>query len=470
MKSQPLTLLATMLVVAVSVSLGWAQQDGGGSPAQAQSADQTNSSQAKSQDAYQPEKVDADTRPLSGSEYLSLGTPERARNVLKASIRADERVDSNPSSNGTGYSWQADTDVYGDLNLNRSWKRNSFTAEYDGGGTFYGGTDAQTFQFLKLAQVFAWDRWTVTLTDQATYSPESPFGYAGPVTYTTTFVGTNIILIPNQTILTGESARVSNTSIGEADYALNRRSSLTGIASYGVLDYFAGGVVNSNQINGSLGYNYKLTPHSKLALGYGYEEIRFPFDPNKVSKTEFQTPSISYAYQRTGRLSFQVTGGAQLARSISPGFPTPSNTFPYAQGVVSYAWHRTLVTLLGSRSVLSGGGLYPATHTTLAQLSLARTLSRKWDGGVMGGFAQNSPLREYEFGPIPAQKSHAAYVSLDVHRSIGRYAGLYFIYSFQRQVVNNFCTGSLCAQDFLRHSFGVGFDWRFRPITFHVKD
>ena len=399
---------------------------------------------------------------------MSLGIPERARNVLNASIRADERADSNPGGTGTGYSWQADTDVYGDVTLNRSWKRDSFAAEYDGGGTFYGETDPETFQFLKLAQVFAWDRWTVTLTDEATYSPESPFGFAGPLTFSTVFVGTNIVLIPNQTILTGEDSRISNTSIGEVDYAINQRSSLTGAASYGVLDFFSGGV-NSNQINGSLGYNYKLTPHSKVALAYAYGEIRFPF-AGDVSKTELQTPSVSYAYQRTARLSFQVSAGAELTRSLSPGLPTLSNVFPYAQGLISYGWRRTSLSLLASHSILSGGGLYPATNTTLAQLGVSRMLSRKWDATLMGGFAHNSPLQTYEFGLIPAQNSNSTYVGFDVHRSIGRYAGLYFMYDFQRQTVNTFCTGALCAENFLRHSFGVGFDWRFRPVTFHVKE
>jgi len=449
---------------------GWAQQDGSANPPQASSVNQTNNNQAPSQPPYEQEKVDADTRPLSGTEYLSLGMPERARNVVNASIRADERLDSNPSTRGTGYVWRPDTDVYGDLTLNRSWKRNSFTAEYDGGGTFYGNTDPQTFQFLKLAQVFAWDRWRVTFADQATYSPESAFGYAGPVTFSNGLGGTNVGLIPNQTILTGESTRVSNTSVGEVDYTLSRRSTLTGAAAYGVLDYFANGVVNSNQINGSLGYNYALTPHSKVALAYAYTEIRFPFSANNTSKTEFQTPSVSYAYQRTARLSFQVSGGAQVARSISPGFATQTDVFPYAQGLVSYAWRRTSLSVLGAHSILSGGGLYPATNTTLTQLTLSRVFSRKWDGALIGGLAYNSPLQAYNVGPIAAQKSHSAYAGFDVHRSLGRYAGLYFMYNFQRQVVNSFCTGALCAQDFLRHSIGVGLDWHFRPITFHVKD
>jgi len=55
-----------------------------------------------------------------------------------------------------------------------------------------------------------------------------------------------------------------------------------------------------------------------------------------------------------------------------------------------------------------------------------------------------------------------------VRRRLRRHAGLYFLYNFQRQEVNSFCTGTLCAQSFLRHSAGVGIDWRFSPWYFHV--
>jgi hypothetical protein len=387
---------------------------------------------------------------------------------LNASIQADERADSNSAGSGTGTSWTADTDLYGNATLNRSWKRNSFTAQYAGGASYFGESDLQSTQFVKLSQVFGWRRWSLTLTDQVTYSPEAPFGFAGPWSYSIGYVGTKPVLIPNQTVLTGETARVSNVSLGEVDYGLSRRSSLTAVASYGMLNYFTSGAVNSNQINGTLGYNFALTPHNKLAVSYGYEEINFLDNSNGHSKTEVQTPSLSYGFQATGRLSFQIAAGAQLVKSFFPGVAEQTNLYPYGQAVITYAWHRTRLGLLGSQSVLSGGGLYPAARTTLAQASLSRLLSRKWEGTALAGYARNSPLQAYL--TTTNQLSRTGYAGATVRRSLGRHAGLYFLYNFQRQEGDFFCTGSLCAQSFLRHSAGVGIDWRFSPLYFHVRE
>jgi len=422
--------------------------------------------------ANSPGKILDDTRPLTGAEYLSLGTPERDRNVVNASISVDERADSNPSDATTGSAWNADTDLYGTAMLNRSWKRNSFTAQYAGGASYLGESDLQSTQFFKAAQVFGFQRAVLTLTDQVTYSPEAPFGYPGPWSFSLGNVGTKPVLIPNQTVLTQEATRVSNVSVAELDYGLTRRSSLTALASYGLLDFFTTGVVNSNQVNGTVGYNYALTPHNKFALAYGYTEINFLDDTLNhtvgSSKTEVQTATAAYGFQATGRLSFQLAAGSQLVKSFIPGSAEITNLYPYGQVVMTYAWHRTTLGLLGSQSILSGGGLYPASRATLAQLSLSRLLSRKWEGAVLAGYARNSPLQTY-LGTV-SQLSNTGFAGATLRRSLGRHAGLFFLYNFQRQEVNAFCTGVLCAQDFLRHSAGAGIDWRFTPWYFHVAE
>jgi len=453
------------LMVLVWLGPAWAQD---ANSAASQSANPSSDDTDQSQTPYGPGKIVADTRPLSGAEYLTLGTPERDRNVLNASIQADQRGDSNSAGSGTATSWTGDTDLYGDAVLNRSWKRNSFTAQYAGGASYFGESDLQSTQFLKASQVFGWQRMSLTLTDQVTYSPEAPFGYPGPWAFSIGNVGTTPVLIPNQTVLNGESTRVSNVSLAEADYGLSRRSSLTAVASYGLLDYFTTGAVDSNQINGTLGYNFAVTPHNKFAVSYGYAGINFLDNSNGHSKTEVQTSSASYGFQATGRLSFQIAAGAQLVKSFFPGSAELTNLYPYGQAVMTYAWHRTQLGLLGSQSILSGGGLYPASRATLAQASLSRLLSRKWEGALLAGYARNSPLQTYL--DTSSQLSHTGYAGATVRRSLGRHAGLYFLYNFQRQEVNSFCTGALCAQSFLRHSVGVGIDWRFSPWYFHVME
>lgn len=454
------TILTTLTLIAALWSQAWAQQAG------------TPPAYGQPQAPYGAGRIDPDTRPLSGAEYLTLGIPESDRNVVNAAIEADERADSNSTGSGTGTSWTADTDLYGQASLNRSWGRNSFTAQYAGGANFFGETNPQSTQYLRLAQVFGWRRWALTVGDQVTYSPEAPFGYPGPWLFSIGNVGTKPVLIPNQTILTQEATRVSNVSIAEVDYALTHRSSLTAVASYGLLDFFTTGAVNSNQVNGTVGYNYAVTPHNTLALTYGYTGINFLDSglnsTTTNSKTEVQTASAAYGFQATGRLSFQLAAGSQVVKSFIPGSAEIINLYPYGQFVMTYAWHRTTLGLLGSQSVLSGGGLYPASRATLAQLSLSRLLSRKWEGTVIAGYARNSPLQAYL--DAYSQLSNTGYAGATLRRSLGRHAGLYFLYNFQRQDVNSFCTGVLCAENFLRHSAGVGIDWRISPWYFHVKE
>ena len=441
----------------------WAQDANSGT----QSLDEGNQSQTP----YGPGKILDDTRPLSGAEFLGLGTPERDRNVVNASIQADERADSNATGVGTASSWTEDTDLYGNAMLNRSWQRNSFTAQYAGGATWFGESDLQNTQFFKASQVFGFQRAALTLSDQVTYSPQAPFGYPGPWAFSISNVGTKPVLVPNQTVLTQEATRVSNVSLAEADYGLTRRSTLSAVASYGLLDFFTSQAVNSNQVNGMLGYNYAVTPHNTFALLYGYTRINFLDDTSTSpghSQTEVQTAAASYGFQATGRLSFQLAARSQLVKSFIPGTANFTNVYPYGQFVMTYAWHRTTLGLLGSQSIMSGGGLYPASKATLAQVSLSRLLSRKWEGAVLAGYARNSPLQTYL--DVSSQLSNTGYAGATVRRSLGRHAGIYFLYNFERQDVNSFCTGVLCAQDFLRHSVGAGIDWRFSPWYFHVKE
>jgi len=119
----------------------WAQDP---NSAASQSANPSSDDANQSQTPYGPGKIVADTRPLSGAEYLTLGIPERDRNVLNASIQADQRADSNSTGSGTATSWTGDTDLYGNAVLNRSGKRNSFTAQYAGGASYFGESDLQS--------------------------------------------------------------------------------------------------------------------------------------------------------------------------------------------------------------------------------------------------------------------------------------------------------------------------------------
>jgi hypothetical protein len=427
-----------------------------------QEGTQTSTSSEAIQGTNNAEKFDPDDRPLSGAEDVSLGTPEGMKNVLNASIRGDERLDSNPRSAGNEYVWQGDGDVFGTLSLNRTWKRNMFTAAYDGGGIFYPGSNNQSVHSAALSQLLTWERWSLTFSDQMIYSPETPFGMPGPQPTSINPLGINTAFLPNQSILTNQTTRISNTSIVQADYAFSRRSSITATGSYGLLRYTGPGAFDSNQSGGTLGYNYALTPHDKVAVTYGYEQLTF--NGFIGSNTDIQTTNLIYAHQVTGRWSAEIGAGAQMVKIFSSLTPSKDRLYPDGHANLTYAWRRSQLTLSASKSVMSGVGLFEATNTTIAQLTVSRALSRRLTGSIGGGYAENSILG----ASIGAgEKFRSGFANLSLQRSFGRHAALDFTYYFQRQTGLTFCSGPVCAGDVLRHSIGLGFSWNFSPVVFH---
>lgn len=454
MKNSVQILLVTALLGSI-LSLPAPGQQDSAQPGQedAQSSDSPGSNQS----VNQPDKFDPDDRPLSGPEDVSFGTPEGAKNVLNASLRADEWVGSNPDASlGTGTAWQGNTDVFGTFSLNRSWKRNSFTAEYDGGGLFYAGQDPQSVQFFNLSQALSWQRWTLSITDGASYSPESTFGIPGPQPSSTNYFGTIVSQIPNQSILTSRADRISNFSSAQLQYSVNRRASLTAALSYGFMSYSASGANGASQLTGTLGYNYGLSPHSTMAVSYAYSQMGFSVGD---AKTDIQTANLSYAYQVTGRMSVELQAGAQLVRLVAQK-PSQNYIYPDGNASLNYALRRTRFSLSVTRSIMSGIGLSVATNSTIAGLGVSHSFSHRWNGSANAGFAYNSLL-----GGVN-QKYRSGFVGASLERAIGRHADFSVMYNFQRQTGNTFCTGPVCGGAFLRHTVGLGLGWHFTPVAF----
>jgi len=447
----PIGALAVTLLPTAWGQQGSAQQEPGGSQ-------MGNSSQAI-QDTNNADTVDPDDRPLSGAEELSPGTPESSKNVLNASIRVEQRIDATPEQTTNGYRCFGDSDAFGTVSLNRSWRRNSFVAAYDGGEVFYAGQYQQNTHTLNVLQLLTFGRWSLTISDQAIYAPESPFGLPGPQPEIINILGLNFIFFPNQTVFTGRSTRVSNGTVGQLDYALSRRSSFTATGSYSLLHYTAASAytAENSQAGGTFGYNYAVTPRDKIALTYGYQQLQFNYLNNKM---DINSANLSYAHQVLGRFSFQLEGGAQLAKSFSPFEPIRSVVLPDGKANVNSIWHRTHLTLSASKSIMSGAGLSVATNTTLAQVSATHNLSRGWTGSLSGGYADNSFIGLKE-------KTRCGFAGFNLQRTLGQHAGLSFLYNFQKQVGDTVCNGSLCGAPFLRHSMGMGLNWQFRPVLFH---
>lgn len=416
-----------------------------------QSNSQSDSS-GSAQDPGNGPAIDPDNRPLSGAQDLTPGIPESAKNGLDASISVQQRVDAATGSNN--YRWYAENDALGTVLWNHAWHQNTLLLRYNGGTLFDGGTYFQSIHTFAMLQSFIFGRWSLQVSDQAIYAPESPFGLPGLELLSTNFFGTNPTLLANQTVFTGQTTRLSNSAIGQLEYAISRRTALTVAGFHSLLHYTATSLADNTQAGGRLGYDYALTARDTVALTYGYQQLEFNF---LNSKMDINSATLSYAHQVLGRFSLQMEGGAQLAHSFGPMSPPRTNVLPEARFVLTSDWRRTRFSLSASKSLMSGGGLSVATNTTTASLSADRNLSRTWTSTINVGYAGNSLIGlNY--------KIKSGFVGATLEKTMGQHIRLSLLYNFQQQAADNVCTFSLCAGEYSRHSVGAGVKWQFRPI------
>ena len=450
MKSNSYFLLLTSFLLLVSLHAR-AQQE----PASPQPSDsQSNESSGTVQDSRDRQTTDPDNRPLSGAQDLSPGIPQISKRVLDASLGVQQRLNATTSANS--YRWNAENDVWGTLLWNRNWHRNSLLLHYTG-GTLYGGNDYfQSIQTFDISQLLVFGRWSVNISNQAIYSPESSFGLPALEVLAANFFGTNPALLPNQTVLTGRTSRLSDGAVGQLEYAVSRRTALTMTGSYSLLHFTSTSLFDNTLKGATLGYDYLVTPRNTVALTYGYQQLEYSLFNNKL---DINSATLGFAHQVPSRFTLQLEGGVQLTKSFGPGSLPRSSVRPDARVVLTSVWSRTQFRLSASKAVVSGAGFSVATNTTTASLSAERKLSRTWTSTINVGYASNS-LIGLNF------KLQTGFAQANLEKTMGQHLKVSLLYNFQRQAGDEFCALSLCAGEYLRHSVGIGARWQFRPAGY----
>ncbi len=442
-------------------------------PLQPLSADESSSkapganSTGAAPDAAQTRR---DSRPLSGAEQGTLGSGSGARNFLLSSFHFYAGGDTNPQSIGNNSAPTAQTTVGGELALHRQWKRYELTTQYTGDEEIYSSHPElnRSFHELAFSQKAAWSRWKMSLDDQASYSPDAratyfnfgnlPSGLGSAIN--TGLLNLNPFLTPNQSILTVREPRISNTVAGELDYTASARSTLTLSGSYGLLHFLDSGFIDERNFGVRTGYDYRLTPRDTVSVSYAAMLFRFDSGTSLDSHTVY----LSYGRRITGRLLFEVSGGPQvtLLHGLAAGADTLTSWSLNTS--IRYRLSNSDLSLSYQRGVTGGSGVLLGAQTNQVRASLTRRLSRVWSGTVDFGYARNETL-----APLAATSGNVTYDSwgggFRLTRPVGHYAEMYFAYSAQRQTVQSpGCVGAACGFVGLRQVFGIGFNFRFRPV------
>jgi len=418
----------------------------------------------------------ADTTPLTGAMNLTLGSPPSGHSFLLPSFGIASQVQINPYNSGQFNRPGAigTTYVTGRVAVSRSSGRSDLALDYATGGSF--STDSNQgnsgIQNLHFSDAIHWGRWSTMIGDQFGYTPQSPFGFGGLGRLENLGVGLGNGVgsnsgfrndfLPGQSILISGSRQISNAVIGEVDYALGHRASLTFASSYGLLHFGNVGFQDSSNATFQAGYNYLLDRKNSIAVSYRFNEIMFSGLSQRV---EDQSVQLSYARRITGRLSFQIGGGPNVVIYKSP-LAGPSTIASWtASSSLSYRYRHLGAGFSYNHSMTGGSGLLAGAQTDLFSGNLSHALNRDWDGAVSAGYSRNRAL-EQTTPNANSMSPQAWFTTAQLSRRFVRYGSLFIAYSASGQSsLASICTLPACRVSPLSNTVSIGYNWGLRPIV-----
>ena len=404
---------------------------------------------------------------LSSVQAPTLGPITGARNFLVPSFSATSQLAM--SSSGLGFGQPTDFNyLLGSLDLSHVSNRSELLVHYTGGGMFSSYLNS-AIQDLEFSYTYKWQRWSLLMGDDVSFLSESPFGFGGVGGLE--FLSGNAafgpggflngILGPNQTIPTIMVPRLSNTLVSQIEYKVSPRASWTAAGSYGTLNFFGVGFINSTDALFQTGYNYSLSPQSTIAAIYTFDDFRYPELPQTI---EYHVVKLGYSRYVTGRLSFQLAAGPSVVM-LRGVFTGHANNFSWAMvSALNYKWDRTTLSLSYDHLVTGGSGVLVGAQTGQVQATVERKLSGRWQLSASLGYAMNGSLIP---NPIISniQNYNSWYAAVRFNHQLRPGSNFFVSYGAGLQAANPAgCTSPNCSTNFISHQISAGFNFGLRPI------
>ncbi|MGP0019198.1 MAG: hypothetical protein ACLPHP_11560 [Candidatus Sulfotelmatobacter sp.] len=509
----------TVGMLACALSAAWAQD----STTPAPSTEATpQSSQQQPVPAYGQEGAQTpitENPPLSGLDTPSLEPHAAPLSYLQPGATFSESADSNIDTTLGGQSVKSVSRGLGSLVLKRLWSHYDLALDYVGGVGYYDtkGQGLKQLQQMDLEQKIIWKRGQFAVRDSFSYLPEGNFGGAygslgslgigslGGTAFSGFGSGAAFGTF-------GLAPRILNISMADITLNLTPKSALTAAGGY-AFTHFLGNettgaqFIGSAQTSGQVGYDRILTPHTQIAVVYGYQD----FDFNVLGAT-FHSNVVQgmYGHRISGRMDLLLGAGPQFTRiesactledalfgvagctvdqSGNPVGSIPNNKIGVAaQARLRYKFPKTNLDLSFVRFESSGSGLFAGAETNIVRLTAERPLTRVWSAFTDSGFAHNSRLQslspaELKTCLLPGQTSTAqpppppcpgaeaniysyGFVGAGVHRAFGRTLHGYLSYQFNELAFDHSYCGGLpvCSRISNRNVATFGLDWTPRPI------
>ncbi len=424
-------------------------------------------------DQLSPSNLNPDTRPLTGVQTATLGSPEIRHSYWVPGFQYGNFVRSSTLSQPTSSGWNTTSFVAGTLSLLEAWNRSQLSVNYTGGGNF--STDKSqgndSFHQLGLTQAFNWRRWQLSFIDQFSYLPQTQFGFGASSNLATPGIGGSLgpplpalqpNYQPNQTIFTSIGPRYSNSITAEIAYAVSPRGSVTVSGSYGILRFVEGGNLDTNDTIFGTGYNYALSRKDTIGMLYRFSGYRYVGNPQAINDHAAQ---LAYGRKITGRIALQLFAGPELTTFRVP-FGGATHKISGSGGVnLTYAFRRSNLSVSYNHGVSGGSGLFTGSTTDQAQGTINHQLSRLWQGNLTFGFARTTSLGLSS----PSQASQTFdswFAGGGLSRPLGRTANFTFGYTaFLQNSRLPVCAAGTCDTSYLQHQISLSFQWHTRPLV-----
>jgi len=437
--------------------------------------------------------------PISGLDLPSLEPHAAPLSYLQPGATVSESADSNAASElGAAQSFSSLTHALGTLELRRLWSNYDLALDYVGGVGYYTlyGEGARLLQQMDVDQKISWKRGSLSLRDSFSYLPEGNFGasygsLAGAETGS--LANTNFGAFIGGSVLGtfGLVPRILNVSEADLTESLSPRTTVTAAGGYAFTHFYGSDISNGvsyigvSQVSAQGGYDRILTPHTQVALVYGYQGFDF-----SITGLGFHSHVIQgmYGHRITGRMDLLIGAGPQFTKiSIACSFlellagntnctvgPSGNvvgsipDTRIGAAGVarLRYRFSKTSLDLSYMRYLTSGSGLFAGAETDIAKLTIDRPLSRVWNGFADLGYSRNSRIQTSGTAGVNANSYQYGFVGVGVHRQFGHDFNGFLSYQFNELAFDNsFCTaGGPCNRISHRQVITLGLDWTPRPI------
>jgi len=443
-----------------------AQQDA--TPAPAQGGDQSPAPQVA-------------PGPVGGVEGYQVPGASLGHSYAVVRFGLQEVYDSNTAYATTTSGSQASsvTTLTGGLSLQWLKRDSTFSLDYTSEGLIYNPQFVSdgTVQQLGVTEKVAARRWNLLFGENFSYLPNSAFGLGGLgyLNGISGFPGTggvtsfNPSQVPTQTIVAPSVSQFSSTSMFQAQYLINGRSSINGSVVVGFLHFFGDNLLNTRDVNARFGYDLSLTPRDTLNFSYMATILDYP--SGGIPGFTSHYAQVGYRRYLTGRLQFFVSAGPVISH-FSPmmGQTTVSGGANYVswslQSTLDYVLRKGRISGSYTHGVAGGSGYFAGSTSDQFSGNYSQKLGRFWSFSFLGGYAHNGAIQQtLTTGVSPSAAFDYWFAGVNVSRSIGRNASLSFNYNVSEQTTNTtVCANMLaCGPIALTQVAGMTLNWSSRP-------